>query len=312
MAQAASLSVDQLPEIARRVRKHILLMTEQVNSGHPGGSLSSVEILVALYFKIMSHDPANPTWPDRDRFVMSKGHATPVLYSTIAEAGYFPVAELMTFRRLGSKLQGHTVMQHPPGIEMSAGALGMGLSFALGHALAGKLDGRDYHVYCLLSDGDSEEGQTWEAAMACGQYKTDNLTAIIDRNHIQNDGYSDFQRFPGNGDKPAGVTGGWVLPDGHTANIMNLEPFEDKWRAFGWKTWHVNGHDFGEIIATLEEARAHKGQPTAVICETVKGKGVSFMENNPDFHGKAPSPEQLKQALRELGFADEPIEGVTA
>ncbi len=302
MAQPRAVPVEELKEVARRVRRHILEMTHQVNSGHPGGSLSSVEILVSLYFSVMRHDPQNPSWPDRDRFIMSKGHATPVVYGTLAEAGYFPVDELMTFRRLGSRLQGHVVMGKPPGVEMSAGALGMGLSFALGQALAGRLDGRDYHVFCLLSDGDSQEGQTWEAIMAAAHHKADNLTAIVDRNHIQNDGYSDFSRYPGNGDRPDGVPGGWVLPDGHTANIMTLDPLEDKYRAFGWKTYHIDGHDFGQVIDTLNEAKAHRGQPTAVICETTKGKGISFMENNPDFHGKAPSAEQLAQALRELGF----------
>ena len=276
-------------------------MTLLANSGHPGGSLSSVEIMAALYFRIMRHDAQNPLWPDRDRLIVSKGHATPVVYGTMAEAGYFPVQELDTFRQLGSRLQGHTVMQKPPGVEMSAGALGMGLSFALGHALAGRLDGRDYHVYCLLSDGDSEEGQTWEAVMATAHYKADNLTAIVDRNHIQNDGYSDYDRFRGgNGQRPERA-GGWVMEDGHTANIMNLEPLEDKWRGFGWRTWHIDGHDFEAIIGALQEARAHTAQPSVVICETIKGKGVSFMENNPDFHGKAPTPEQADQAYRELG-----------
>lgn len=302
MAQAPTVSIDELKEIARRVRRHILEMTAQVNSGHPGGSLSAVEIITALYFSVMRHDVKNPAWPDRDRFVMSKGHATPVLYSVVAEAGYMPVEELMTFRRLGSRLQGHTIMNNPPGIEMSAGALGMGLSFSLGEALAGRLDKRDYHVFCVLSDGDSQEGQTWEAIMASAHHKVDNLTAIVDRNHIQNDGYSDYQRFPGNADAPD-RPGGWVLPDGHTANIMDLEPLDKKFEAFGWKTWHVSdGHDFEELIRVFNEAKAWKGQPTAVICETTKGKGVSFMENNPDYHGKAPSGEQLQQALRELGF----------
>jgi len=300
LTQAQTVPIEQLQAIARRVRRRILQMTSAVNSGHPGGSLSAVEIITSLYFRVMRHNPKDPFWPERDRFVMSKGHATPVLYSVLAEAGYFPVDELMTFRRLGTRLQGHTVMGNPPGIEMSAGALGMGLSFALGHALAGRLDERDYHVYCLLSDGDSEEGQTWEAVMASAHYKADNLTAIVDRNHIQNDGYSDYDRFRGgNGQRPERA-GGWVMEDGHTANIMNLEPLEDKWRAFGWRTWHIDGHDFEAIIGALLEAKAHKGQPTVLICETIKGKGVSFMENNADFHGKAPTPEQLEQALREL------------
>ena len=304
MAQAQTVSIEDLRAIARRVRRNILKMTSAANSGHPGGSLSAVEIITSLYFRVMRHDPANPSWPDRDRFIMSKGHATPVLYSVIAEAGYFPVDELMTFRRLGSRLQGHTVMGKPPGIEMSAGALGMGLSFALGQALAGRLDGRDYHTFCLLSDGDSQEGQTWEAIMAAAHHKAGNLTAIIDRNHIQNDGFSDYDRYPGGapaGGSPGDVRGGWVMPDGHTTNIMTLDPLEKKYQAFGWKTWQLpDGHDFEALIETIEEARAHKGQPTAVICETTKGKGVSFMENNPDYHGKAANPEQLEQALKEL------------
>jgi len=300
LARAQTVSTDELKSIARRIRRHIVQMTAAANSGHPGGSLSSVEIATALYFRVMRHDPQNPLWPDRDRFIVSKGHATPMVYGTLAEAGYFPVEDLMTFRRLGGKLQGHTIMQKPPGVEMSAGALGMGLSFSLGHALAGRLDGRDYHVFCLLSDGDCQEGQTWEAAMASAHHQAENLIAIVDRNHIQNDGFSDYQRFPdGNGTRPR-RPGGWVLKDGHTANIMNLEPFEDKWKAFGWSTQHIDGHDFDAIINALEKAKAHTGQPSVVICETIKGKGVSYMENNPDFHGKAPNQEQLEQALREL------------
>ncbi len=274
-------------------------MTANANSGHPGGSMSCADILVALYFRVLRHDPKNPLWPDRDRFIMSKGHATPALYAVMAEAGYFPVEELETFRRLGSRLQGHTVMQKPPGVEMSAGALGMGLSFSLGHALAGRLDGRPYHVFCLLSDGDCQEGQTWEAAMAAAHHAADNLTAIVDRNHIQNDGFSDYLRFGGDGDRPA-RPGGWISQNGHAVNIMNLEPLAQKWQAFGWRTWHIDGHDYDAIIAALEEARDHVGQPTVVICETIKGKGVSFMENNPDFHGKATNPEQTELALREL------------
>jgi transketolase len=302
VAQAPA-SNTELEEVARRVRRNIVRMTHAAKSGHPGGSLSSVEILTALYFRVMRHDPRNPAWPDRDRFVMSKGHATPLLYATLHEAGYIDEADLLTFRGLGSKLQGHTVMGKPPGVEMSAGALGMGLSFSLGAALAARLDGRDYHVYCLLSDGDSQEGQTWEAAMAAAHHSAGNLTAIIDRNHIQNDGFSDYQRFEGDGDPPD-RPGGWVMPDGHTANIMNLEPFEDKWRAFGWDVRRIKGHDFDAVTAALQDSREDTGQPSAIICETTKGKGVSYMENNPDFHGKAPDDEQLEQALRELGFEE--------
>jgi transketolase len=300
LPQTEVKTIDELKSIARRIRRHIVQMVASANSGHPGGSLSSADIVTALYFRVMRHDPQNPLWPDRDRFIVSKGHATPMVYGAMAEAGYFPIEELAGFRKLGGLLQGHTVMQKPPGVEMTAGALGMGLSFALGCALAGKLDKRDYHVYCLLSDGDCQEGQTWEAIMASAHHKADNLTAMVDRNHIQNDGFSDYARFDmPNGDRPQ-RPGGWVMEDGHTADIMNNEPFEEKWKAFGWRTWHVDGHDFAAIIGALEEARAHKGQPTVVICETTKGKGVSFMENNPDFHGKAPTPEQLEQALKEL------------
>jgi transketolase len=303
LAQAPAVSNEELSEIARKVRRHIVLMTHAANSGHPGGSLSSVEILTALYFRVLRHRPQEPAWPDRDRFVMSKGHATPLMYAILAEAGYLDPAELMTFRKLGSKLQGHTIMGKPPGVEMSAGALGMGLSFSLGVALAGRLDKRDYHVFCLLSDGDSEEGQTWEAAMAAAHHGAGNLTAIIDRNHIQNDGFSDYQRFNYDGETPD-RPGGWVMEDGHTANIMNLEPFDEKWRAFGWDVERIKGHDFAAVTEALQDAREDDGQPTAIICETTKGKGVSFMENNPDFHGKAPSDEQLQQALRELGFEE--------
>ncbi len=303
MAQAPSASTEELQEIARNVRRNIVRMTHAAKSGHPGGSLSSVEILTALYFRIMRHDPKKPSWPDRDRFILSKGHATPLMYGVLAEAGYIDRDDLLTFRQLGTKLQGHTTMGKPPGVEMSAGALGMGLSFSLGAALAARLDGRDYQVYCLLSDGDSQEGQTWEAVMAAGHHCVANLTAIVDRNHIQNDGYSDYQRYDDGGQSP-NRPGGWVMEDNHTANIMNLEPFEDKWRAFGWDTKRIKGHDFDAITAALQEARDDDEQPTVIICETTKGKGISFMENNPDFHGKAPSDEQLTQALQELGFKE--------
>ena len=298
MAPTDTASVEELQAIARRIRRDIVRMTAAAQSGHPGGSLSCTDIMTALYFRVLRHDAKNPHWPNRDRLIVSKGHATPAVYGALAEAGYFPVDELLTFRKLGSRLQGHTIMHNPPGVEMSAGALGMGLSFSLGQALAGRLDGRDYHVYCLMSDGDCEEGQTWEAIAASAHHRADNLTAIVDRNHIQNDGFSDYLRYH-DGDPPA-RPGGWVREDGHTVNILSLEPFADKWRAFGWRVWHIDGHDFDAIIGALEEAKAHKGQPSVVICETIKGKGVSYMENNPDFHGKAPTPEQAEQALKEL------------
>ncbi|MCS7276462.1 MAG: transketolase [Dehalococcoidia bacterium] len=289
----------QLQSVARRVRQHIVRMTAAAGSGHPGGSLSCVEILVSLYFHVLRHDPKNPYWPQRDRFVLSKGHATPAYYAVLAEAGYFPTDELMTFRRLGSRLQGHTVMGCPPGVEMSAGALGMGLSFSVGLALAARLDGADWRVYCLLSDGDCNEGQTWEAAMAAAHHRLDNLTAIVDYNRIQNDGFSDYTHYRGGDSR--GRPGGWVGPDGYTVNIMSLEPFADKWRAFGWQVLECDGHDLQQLVAALEEARGMRGRPTVVICHTVKGRGVSFMEHNPAFHGKAPTPEQAEQALQELG-----------
>ncbi len=300
MAPSEAVSLSQLASTARRIRRHIVRMTTEANSGHPGGSLSCTDILTALYFRVLRHDPKNPTWPDRDRFVMSKGHASPAMYSVLAEAGYFPTDELMTFRKLGSRLQGHNVMGVPPGVEMSAGALGMGLSFSLGLALAGRLDGHDYRVYCLLSDGDCNEGQTWEAAAAASHHKVETLTAIVDYNHIQNDGFSDYSRIDG-GDGRRERPGGWVLDDGHTVNILSLHPLADRWRAFGWNVLEVaDGHDFTEIIDALKEAKAHKGGPSVVICQTTKGRGVSFMENNPGFHGKAATPEQLEQALKEL------------
>ncbi len=273
-------------------------MTTAAGSGHPGGSLSCVDILVALYGHVLRHDPQNPAWPDRDRFILSKGHAVPALYAVLAECGYLPPEELTTLRKLGSRLQGHTVAGSPPGIEMSAGSLGLGLSFGLGQALAARLDGRSYHVYCLLSDGDCNEGQTWEAAMASAHHQMDNLTAIVDYNRIQNDGFSDYSRYQDQS-RPQRV-GGWVGPEGHTVNILSLQPFAQKWQAFGWQVLEVDGHKIEALVAALERTKVAKGQPRVVIANTVKGKGVSFMENNPAFHGKAATPEQADQALGEL------------
>ena len=288
----------ELEAIAKRVRRHIITMTTAAGSGHPGGSLSCADILAALYGRILRHDPGNPTWPDRDRFVLSKGHAAPALYAVLAESGYLPVEELTSLRQLGSRLQGHPAAGSPPGIEMSSGSLGMGLSFGLGQALAARLDGRSYRVYCLLGDGDCNEGATWEAAMACGHHQVDNLTAIVDYNHIQNDGFSDYSRYPDTSHPQQ--AGGWVSEAGHTVNIMSLQPLAEKWRAFGWEVLEADGHDIAALVEALEKARTVKGKPAVIIARTVKGKGVSFMENNPAFHGKAASPQEAEKALAEL------------
>ena len=293
-----SASLQELDALAKRVRRHIIAMTTAAGSGHPGGSLSCADILAALYGRVLRHDPANPAWPDRDRFILSKGHAAPALYAVLAECGYLPVEELTTLRQLGSRLQGHTVAGTPPGVEMTAGSLGMGLSFSLGQALAARMDGRGNRVYCLLGDGDCNEGSTWEAAIGCAHHQVDNLTAIVDYNHIQNDGFSDYSRYP-NTSQPRRV-GGWVGEEGHTVNIMSLQPLAEKWRAFGWEVLEADGHDIAALIDALEKAQAVKGKPAVIIAQTVKGKGVSFMENNPAFHGKAPSPDEAGKALAEL------------
>jgi transketolase len=268
------LSIPELDKMAKQLRRHVVTMIATAGSGHPGGSLSAADIVAALYFKVMRHDPKNPQWPDRDRFVLSKGHAAPILYAALAECGYFPVEELSTLRKLGSRLQGHTDRTLTPGVEMSAGSLGQGLSYGIGIALAGRLDKRDYQVYVLLGDGECEEGQVWEAAMFAPHHGVDNLTAIIDHNDLQ--------------------------LDGRVCDIMGIEPLADKWRAFNWHVLEINGHDMGEILKALKKAREIKGKPTVIIAHTVKGKGVSFMEGNVDFHGKAPSPQETEQALKEL------------
>ncbi len=268
------LSVPEMAGIARLLRRHIITMIGKAGSGHPGGSLSAVEIVTALYFGVLKHDPRQPAMPERDRFILSKGHAAPLLYAVLAEAGYLPIEALGTLRQLDSCLQGHTDCKLVPGIEMSAGSLGQGLSFAIGVALAGRLNSQSYHVYTLLGDGECDEGQVWEAAMAAAHFKLDNLTAIIDNNGIQLDGW--------------------------TRDIMDLTPFAEKWRAFGWHVIEVNGHDLAELLDAYRQAARNKNRPTAIIAHTVKGKGVSFMENNPDFHGKAPTAAQVEQALREL------------
>ena len=268
------LSVPELEKMAKQLRRHVVTMIATAGSGHPGGSLSAADIVTALYFKVMRHDPKNTQWPDRDRFILSKGHAAPILYAALAECGYFPVEELSTLRKLGSRLQGHTDRTLTPGVEMSAGSLGQGLSFGIGIALAARLDKRDYHVYVLLGDGECEEGQIWEAAMSAPHFRIDNLTAIVDHNGLQ--------------------------LDGRCCDIMGIEPLADKWRAFNWHVIEIDGHDMSQILQALEETGKTKSRPTVIIAHTVKGKGVSFMENNVDFHGKAPTPQEAEIALKEL------------
>jgi len=275
----ATNAIDQLTVTARRIRRHIIEMVTEAQSGHPGGSLSAVEILCSIFFGgVMRYDPTRPDWPDRDRFILSKGHATPVYYAVLAEAGYFPLEELHTYRKLNSRLQGHPKMHTAPGIEMSAGSLGQGLAFSIGQCFAARLDNKDYRVYCLLGDGECQEGETWESFMAAPYHGIDNLVAIVDRNGIQND---------------------WFVKD-----TMELNPLDEKLRAFGWHVIVVpDGNKFEGLLHAFDEARTVKGQPTAIIAHTIKGKGVSFMENNPDWHGKAPSTEQATQALAEIGNA---------
>jgi transketolase len=270
----SSFSVVEMEAVAKRLRRHIITMIGKAGSGHPGGSLSAVEILTTLYFKVLRHKPQDPDWPDRDRFILSKGHAAPVLYATLAECGYFPVAELATLRQLDSRLQGHTDRTATPGVEMSSGALGQGLSFGIGVALAGRLNSQGYRTYVLLGDGECDEGQVWEAAMAASHFKVDNLCAIVDNNGQQ--------------------IGGW------NRDVMNLDPFPQKWQAFGWQVIEVDGHSIPQLIQAFDRAKKIEGQPTVIIAHTTKGKGVSFMENNPDFHGKAPNAEEVKIALKEL------------
>ena len=271
---SSSASVKEMEAIAKRLRRHIISMIGKAGSGHPGGSLSAVEIVTTLYFKVLRHKPQDPQWSERDRFILSKGHAAPMLYATLAECGYFPVDELTTLRQLDSRLQGHTDRTVTPGVEMSAGALGQGLSFGIGVALAGRLNSQQYRVHVLLGDGECDEGQIWEAAMAAAHFKLDNLVAIVDNNGQQIDGWN--------------------------CDVMNLEPFNKKWQAFGWRVIEVDGHNFAQLIEAFGQAKLVKGQPTVIIAHTIKGKGVSFMENNPDFHGKAPNAAEMEIALKEL------------
>ncbi|MBI3605314.1 MAG: transketolase [Nitrospirae bacterium] len=266
-----------LEEIASKLRVDIVKMIFEAQSGHPGGSLSAIDLMTALYCKIMKHDPEHPDWPERDRFILSKGHAAPALYALLAHCGYFPHEKLSTLRKMGSPLQGHPEKNKLSGVEASTGSLGQGISIGIGMALAGKLDQKSYQVYVLVGDGEVNEGQVWEAALFAGNRQLDNLTVILDNN-------------------------GYQL-DGSLKEILPMDPLGDKWRSFGWNVIEINGHLMGEILSAFEKARGSKGKPTMIIAKTVKGKGVSFMENNNEFHGMAPTKEQFSQAMKELEHA---------
>ncbi|MFN3533162.1 MAG: transketolase [Candidatus Brocadia sp.] len=274
MINLKRLDTKSLEERAKVIRRHIIRMLAKAGSGHPGSSLSTVDLLVALFYNKLRHNSQLPKWPDRDRFIISKGHACPALYAILAEMGYFDTARLDTLRQFGSILQGHPCMKMTPGIEISGGSLGQGLSVGLGIALAAKLDKKDYRTYVMLGDGEIEEGQVWEAAMAASHYKADNLCAILDQNGLQIDGF--------------------------IHEIMSSHPIPDKWRGFGWHVIEIDGHNYESILAAYDEAEKIKGRPTVIVAKTVKGKGVSFMENQVDWHGKAPSREEAERALAEL------------
>lgn len=269
---------EKLKQHATNVRRHILTEVHAAQSGHPGGSLGSADIVTTLYFDEMDIHEGNVNSIDRDRFVLSKGHASPLLYGVLCEKGFFPEEELLTFRHLNSRLQGHPNMNYLPGVDMSTGSLGQGVSTAVGMAMANQLDGKPYRVYTLLGDGECQEGQVWEASMAAGHYKLDNLCLIVDHNGLQ--------------------------IDGEVAKVMNVDSLEDKFKAFNFHVIKINGNDFDEIKAAFKEARETKGMPTAIIAITTKGKGVSFMENQAGWHGIAPNDEQYEQAMKELGGAD--------
>lgn len=266
--------IKELSKIATNIRKNSIDMVFEVQSGHLGGSLSSADILAVLYFNTMNIDVSNPTWEDRDRFVLSKGHCSPALYATLSERGFFPKDELKKFRQIDSFLQGHPDLKSVPGVDMSTGSLGQGISAACGMAIAAKLDQKNYRAYALLGDGEIQEGQVWEAIMCASHYKLDNLTAFLDHNGLQ--------------------------IDGKIEDVMSPEPVADKFRAFGWNVIIVDGHNIKQLINSIEEAKQFKGKPTIIIANTTKGKGVSFMENEASWHGNAPNQEQRNKAIQEL------------
>jgi len=264
----------RIKEKIRQLRISIIDMVSKAGSGHPGGSLSAVDTIAVLFYEVMRHDPKRPRWEDRDRFVLSKSHCVPALYAVLADCGYFSKCELDTLRVYGSMLQGHPCMQKTPGLEVSAGSLGQGLSIAVGMALAARLDNKDYRTYCMVGDGESQEGQIWEAAMSAGYYKLDNLCCIVDNNRYQ--------------------------IDGAVKEVMDIEPIADKWQAFNWEVLIINGHDPASIENALQQAVQINGKPTVIIANTVKGKGVSFMENTAAWHGVVPNNEQCEHAIDEL------------
>lgn len=274
--------IKKLNVTAVKIRKHVIEMLYRAKSGHPGGSLSAVDAIVALYFHHMKHNPKKPEDPNRDRFILSKGHAAPTLYAVLAECGYFDVKELKGLREVNCMLQGHPVCLYVPGVEASTGSLGHGLSFANGVALAGKADDKKYNVYVMLGDGETDEGQIWEAAAVASHYKFDNLTALLDRNFLQ--------------------------IDGNTEDVLRLESVRDRWSSFGWHVIEIDGHDIGQIIDALIKADEHKNQPSMIILNTVKGKGVSFMENNVDFHGVPPNEMEYKLAMHEFDVLQRRLE----
>ena len=266
--------IEELKARAKQIRRDIVEMTGVAGSGHPGGSLSATDILTALYFSIMRHDPKNPKWPDRDRLILSKGHASPLLYSALAEAGYFDRKLLLTFRKLNSPLQGHPDRRRVPGVEASTGSLGQGLSIGIGHALARRLDKKSFYTYVVVSDGETNEGQVWEAAAMAAHHQDDHMITILD--------YNKFQL------------------DDSTKAICDMEPVIDKWKSFRWHVQEIDGHDLGAILAAVQTAQKVKNQPAMIVAHTIKGKGVSFMENNNHFHGVAPTKEEMERALKEL------------
>jgi len=266
--------IEFLTRKAWQLRKHVIRMTCEAGSGHPGGSLSAADIIAVLYFHVLRLNPQNPNWEDRDRFILSKGHACPIVYAALAERGFFPVEELMTLRKVGSRLQGHPDMRKTPGIDMTSGSLGQGLSVGVGMALGARLMRKSFRVFVMLGDGEIQEGQVWEAAMAAGHHRLGNLKAILDYNKLQVDGF--------------------------IKEIVDIEPVVDKWLAFNWAVREIDGHNIEEIIAAFDWANSIRDKPCIIIAHTIKGKGVSFMENVVEWHGKAPNPRQRDLALKEI------------